>query len=174
MAWAFATLKHEAPLLFDDIANAAQGRISEFNPQDLSNTAWAFATLKHEAPLLFDDIANAAQGRIDEFNPQDLSNTAWAFAVFHMESSSFAHRDTPFAQTILSTDPTSFGVEDTRQLHQFQLWCRKKNGAPSWFPGELSHRCRQAFVSAEAEPSRLQNDIVTALGKTPRCELRGG
>jgi RAP domain/FAST kinase-like protein, subdomain 1/FAST kinase-like protein, subdomain 2 len=73
-------LNHEAPALLDAIADAAQVRINEFNPQNLSNTAWAFATLNHEAPALLDAIANAVQVQINDLNPQALSNTAWSFA----------------------------------------------------------------------------------------------
>ena len=41
--WAFATLNHEAPALFDTIAAASQSSIADFKPQELANTAWAFA-----------------------------------------------------------------------------------------------------------------------------------
>jgi hypothetical protein len=85
-AWAFATLKHRAPLLFDTIARAAPVRIGDFSPQNLASTAWAFATMNHEAPLLFDAIAGAAQARIDDFNPQGLDNTSYAFAKMNHSS----------------------------------------------------------------------------------------
>jgi hypothetical protein len=74
-------LNHEAPSLFAAIAQAAQARIDEFNPQDLSNTALAFATLNHEAPSLFDAISIAAQRRINEFNQQEFSMLVWAFVT---------------------------------------------------------------------------------------------
>jgi FAST kinase-like protein, subdomain 1 len=59
--WAFATLNHEAPSLFEAIATAAKERMDDFNPQGLANTAWAFATLKHEAPSLLEAVAIAAE-----------------------------------------------------------------------------------------------------------------
>ena len=69
------------PELWTAIAQEAQGRVGEFVPQALSNTAWAFATAGHKAPALFEAIAKQAQGRLGEFLPQHLANTAWAFAV---------------------------------------------------------------------------------------------
>jgi RAP domain/FAST kinase-like protein, subdomain 1 len=169
-AWAFATLNHKAPSLFEAIARAAQKRIQDFSPQDLSNTAWAFATLNHKAPSLFDAIAGAAPVRINDFNPQALSNTAWAFAVFNIEPDSFILDDSPFARKLLSTDPSLFLRHELCQLHQFQLWCIEQTGA-SWFPNELSQQCRQAFVSAEAAPSWLQNEVMESLRTTQGVSL---
>jgi RAP domain len=163
-AWSFATLQYEAPSLFDAIARAAIVCIREFSPHALANTAWAFATMNHEAPSLFESISQATRVRINDFNPQNLSNTAWSFAVFNKEPNSFIPADSPFAQTLLSRDPSSFSVEEIHQLHQFQLWCQEQTGA-SWYPDELSRLCRLSFVSAATEPSRLQNDVVTTLGK---------
>ena len=80
-AWAFATVGHASPALFDGVAKVAVGRLGEFNTQDLSNTAWAFARVGHASPALFDGVARAAVGRLGEFNSQNLSNTAWAFAT---------------------------------------------------------------------------------------------
>merc|ERR1711967_71 len=43
-AWAFATVRHEAPALFEVIsAEAVRRGLGDFNEQDLSNTAWALA-----------------------------------------------------------------------------------------------------------------------------------
>jgi RAP domain/FAST kinase-like protein, subdomain 2 len=53
-------------------------------------------------------------------------------------------------------------VEDLHQLHQFPLWCKEQN-VENWLPQGLQLRCRQVFVSAEAEPSRLQNDVMESL-----------
>jgi hypothetical protein len=67
--------------LLDVIAAEAAGRVRDFNPQELSNTAWAFATAGHVAPALLNAIAAEAAGRVREFNQQELTNTAWAFAT---------------------------------------------------------------------------------------------
>eukprot|EP00316_Scyphosphaera_apsteinii_P019076 CAMPEP_0119298496 /NCGR_PEP_ID=MMETSP1333-20130426/673_1 /TAXON_ID=418940 /ORGANISM="Scyphosphaera apsteinii, Strain RCC1455" /LENGTH=49 /DNA_ID= /DNA_START= /DNA_END= /DNA_ORIENTATION= len=49
MAWAFATAGHKAPTLFQALARVSEGRLAEFNPQNLANMAWAFATAGHKA-----------------------------------------------------------------------------------------------------------------------------
>ena len=70
-----------ASKLFDAIAAESKPRLSEFNPQELANTAWAFATAGVPAPELFDEIAAESKPRLSEFNPQELTSTAWAFAT---------------------------------------------------------------------------------------------
>jgi RAP domain/FAST kinase-like protein, subdomain 1 len=160
--WAFAMLNHEAPSLLDAIARAVLVRIDNFSPQGLSNTAWAYATLNHARPSLFEAIAHVAKGCIHDFNPQELSNVVWSFAVFDIEPSSFTHLGSPFAQTLQPMDPSIFSIEELHQLHQVILWCIEQTEA-CWYPDELSQQCRQVFVSAEAAPSPLQNDVVVAL-----------
>ena len=78
-----ATQGHPAPELFDAIAAEASrlGRLSNFKPQNLSNTVWAFATQGYPAPALFDAIAAEAAPRLGEFTSQGLANVAWAFAT---------------------------------------------------------------------------------------------
>ena len=63
------------------LATAAERRLSEFNPQDVANTAWAFATMNYRDEKLFPALAIAAERRLSEFSPQDVANTAWAFAT---------------------------------------------------------------------------------------------
>jgi RAP domain len=166
-AWLFATLNHEAlPAVLDAIALTAQVRIDEFNPQDLSNTAWSFAALNHEAPSLFESMARASQVLIHNFNQHGLANMAWSFAVFDMEPNFFIPADSPFAQALLSRDPSMFSRDKgIVQLHQFQLWCKEQTGA-SWYPEELSQLCQKTMASTEkAMTSRFQNDVVATLGK---------
>ena len=67
--------------LFTPLARPAEQRLSEFNPQELANTAWAFATVKQSDEKLFTALARAAEQRVSEFNAQELANTAWAFAT---------------------------------------------------------------------------------------------
>jgi hypothetical protein len=76
--------------------------------------------MKHHQ--LFEAIARAASVRINEFIPQSLVSMAWSFTVFDIGPKSFIPADSPFAQALLSSDPSSFNAEDMRQLHQFQLW----------------------------------------------------
>ena len=65
--------------------------MSEFNAQDLSNTAWAFATANHRDENLFAFMARATEQRLSEFKPQEISNAAWASAMLkHRDEKLFA------------------------------------------------------------------------------------
>ena len=81
MVWVYATAGHAAPTLLDTIATEAAQRVSEFNPQNLANTALAYATAERDAPALLDAIAAEAAPRLSECTQQDICNTAWAFAA---------------------------------------------------------------------------------------------
>ena len=48
-------------LLFSTLARAAEQRVSEFNPQELANTAWAFAMVVRLDALLFAALARATR-----------------------------------------------------------------------------------------------------------------
>ena len=58
------------------MARAAERRLSEFNAQELANTAWAFATARDREEKLFAALARAAERRLSELNPQDHANAA--------------------------------------------------------------------------------------------------
>ena len=55
--------------------------MSEFNAQQLANTAWAFATASQSDETLFAALSRAAEQRVSEFNGQSLANIAWAFVT---------------------------------------------------------------------------------------------
>ena len=80
-AWAFASVGHLSPELFDAISETATPKLRSFNPQALANTAWAFATVGHSSPELFDAISETAIPKLRSFNPQGVANKAWAFAT---------------------------------------------------------------------------------------------
>ena len=63
------------------MAKHAEQRLSEFNAQDLANTAWALAMVKQPYVKLFTVLARHVEQRLSEFNAQDLANTAWALAM---------------------------------------------------------------------------------------------
>jgi len=67
--------------LWKEIEGAALARRSEFEPQNLANTAWAFATAGRATHALLDAVAEESTGRVRDFKPQHLANTAWAFAT---------------------------------------------------------------------------------------------
>ena len=54
--------------LFAALARAAERRLSDFNPQNVANTAWAFATVNYRDEQLFAALAIAAERRLSEFN----------------------------------------------------------------------------------------------------------
>ena len=80
ICWAYATAGHEAPALFDALAEEAELQCHLFNPQELSNVGWSFATAEHQAPRLLDAVAEASLASLPAFNAQNLANTAWAFS----------------------------------------------------------------------------------------------
>ena len=53
-------------------------------------------------------------------------------------------------------------LEEFRQLHQWQLW---QEGLKSGFrlPPSLREKCEEAFLSQLANPSRLQDDVISVL-----------
>ena len=68
-------------LLFTTLMRAAQQCVSDFNSQELANTAWAFATVGQSDALLSTALARAAERRVGDFNAQELANTVWALAL---------------------------------------------------------------------------------------------
>lgn len=68
LAWAYATVGHKAPPLFEMIEGEARERVSEFAAQGLTNLAWAYASVGYEAPELFDAIAAYATSNMTEFH----------------------------------------------------------------------------------------------------------
>ena len=59
---------------------AAERRVSNFNTQNLANTAWAFAQAGQLDTQLFTVLAKVAEWRGGSLNAQEFANTAWAFA----------------------------------------------------------------------------------------------
>ena len=50
--------------------------MSDFNSQELANTAWAFALADQNDAPLFVALAAAAEQRMGDLNSQELANTA--------------------------------------------------------------------------------------------------
>ena len=67
-------------VLFGRLATAAEQRASNFNTQNLANTAWAFAQARQLDTQLFMVLAKVSEWRVGSFTTQNLANTAWAFA----------------------------------------------------------------------------------------------
>ena len=66
--------------MFAALARAVEQRVSDFNMQDLSNTAWASATAVQSDAQLFAALARAVEQRVSDFNMQNDS----CYPVFHM------------------------------------------------------------------------------------------
>ena len=66
--------------LFMALARIAEQRVSEFNAQDLANTAWAFAKVGQLDASLFAALGRAAECRVGDFNGQGLRMTLWALS----------------------------------------------------------------------------------------------
>ena len=62
--------------LFAAMARAVARRLSDFNPQEVTNTAWAFATVNYRDERVFPALAGAAERRLSDFNPQEVASTA--------------------------------------------------------------------------------------------------
>ena len=58
------------------LARMAERRCTEFNAQNLANTAWAFATIGQQDAQLFNVLARTADRLLGTFNAQGLANTA--------------------------------------------------------------------------------------------------
>ena len=55
--------------LFAALAKVALRLLSEFNPQEVANTAWAFATVNYRDRKLLAALAVAAERLLRELNP---------------------------------------------------------------------------------------------------------
>uniref|UniRef100_A0A7S4QFG5 RNA-editing substrate-binding complex 6 protein domain-containing protein n=1 Tax=Alexandrium monilatum TaxID=311494 RepID=A0A7S4QFG5_9DINO len=100
--------------------------MSEFNAQNLANTAWACSTLAMPDEPLLAAIASAAMAKINHFIPLELANLAWSFATLGVGN-------TPFLEAIASAASAS--------LPQFRpcslailAWSFARL---SWLPGPL-------------------------------------
>ena len=74
-AWAFGKLKYvPSGGLPSVIALAAQRRMHEFSPQNLSNLVWSFVYMHHADEALLDAASRFVRARVGEFKPQVCSN----------------------------------------------------------------------------------------------------
>ena len=122
-AWAFATVGHSEPSLFDELAGVAGAQLDDFNSQALANTAWAYATAGHASRELFDAIALESASRLDEFNSQEIANLAWAYATAgHASPALF---DALAAEAVLQLE--SFRAQELTNL----VWAFASLGHPA-------------------------------------------
>ena len=67
--------------LLQAISTASMRLLSEFNSQDLANSAWSFATLDSEGVISTADLGSEVLVKLGEFAPQGLATTAWAYST---------------------------------------------------------------------------------------------
>jgi hypothetical protein len=170
IAWAYATTFQSHPLLFQRLAHAAISRRNDFKPQELSNLLCAYATVAIVDKHLFTSFAPAVKTILGKCNRQSIANIAWSYAVANVNEPVLF--DTDFVAA-LQAKASDFGMEECRQLHQWQLWqVELKSGIN--LPPALREDCRQAFVSQSYQLSRLQDDVTSVLssiGMSPEEEV---
>ena len=67
----------------------AEGRLSDFKAQALSNSLWALAKLGHVDCSFKSRLLQAARAQLQGFQPQDVSNTAFARATLRYQDPDF-------------------------------------------------------------------------------------
>ena len=67
-------------MLAAELATAAERRLSDFNPQEVANTAWAFATVNYRDEKLLAALAIAAERRLSAFSLPFFQMALWAFS----------------------------------------------------------------------------------------------
>jgi hypothetical protein len=159
IVWAYATAGKSHPLLFQKVALVAISRHKEYNSQSIANLLWAYATVGLIDQHLFTSFAPAFKSVLSQCSSQDVANIAWAYAVANVNDPVLLNTDFVAA---LQAKANDFGMEECRQLHQWQLWqVELKSGIN--LPPALREDCRQAFVSQSYQLSRLQDDVVSVL-----------
>jgi hypothetical protein len=170
IAWAYATTLQSHPFLFKKLAHLAISRRNDFKPQELSNLLCAYATVAIIDKHLFTSFAPAVKSILGKCNSQSIANIAWAYAVANVNDLVLFNTD---FVTALQAKAHDFGMEECRQLHQWQLWqVELKSGIN--LPPALREECRQAFVSQLYQLSRLQDDVISVLpsiGLRPKEEV---
>jgi hypothetical protein len=85
-AWAFSTLRHYHPALFDALLEQLAGQLAGqlsggVEPQNIANSLWAFARAGHPLGVHTEPLVAAAKQLLPQMNQQELCNTAWALGV---------------------------------------------------------------------------------------------
>jgi len=66
--------------LLDALAARSLEIITQFEPQELSNTAWSFARISFTHEPLLDAVSACSLQRASELSVQDVTTVAWSFA----------------------------------------------------------------------------------------------
>ena len=95
-------------MLFE--ASATDVELSEFNAQELANTAWALAAVNLSDERLFKVLAREAKRRVSVLKVQNLANTAWAFATVNLLDETLFRALATEAELRISESRASGGV----------------------------------------------------------------
>ena len=170
ITWAYATAGESHPFLFQKLVHVAILRCNNFNSQGIANLLWTYATVAIIDKHLFTSFAPAVKSILGKCNRQSIANIAWSYAVANVNEPVLF--DTDFVAA-LQAKANDFGMEECRQLHQWQLWqVELKSGIN--LPPALREDCRRAFVSQSYQLSRLQDDVTSVLssiGMSPEEEV---
>jgi len=101
--WAYATVGHTDPHLFNAMSQLALLKLDSFNSQEIANTMWAYATANHPAPEFFNAVTKLAISKLDTFNSQEIANTLWAFATLSHPAPEFFDAVSNLTVTKLNT-----------------------------------------------------------------------
>lgn len=80
-AWAFSTLRHYHPELFNILLEQLASQLSDVEPQNIANFLWAFARVGHPLGRHTEALVSAAKQLLPQMNQQELCNTVWALGV---------------------------------------------------------------------------------------------
>lgn len=80
-AWAFSTLRHYHPALFDVLLEQLAAQLDDVEPQNVANCLWAYARVGHPLGKHTEALVAAAKRLLPQMNQQELCNTAWALGV---------------------------------------------------------------------------------------------
>ena len=152
-------------------AEARRRGVSEFKPQDLSNTAWRLRRSRTHRPL-FAAIASRGGRPAGRHNEQELTNLAWACAVANAHDADLVAG----LRRRLERGGLDFSDADLTQLHLVQLWCERERGLPDAaqpLPSALRERCRTAMAAADAATQRV-SDFQRNVGASLQAGRGGG
>ena len=108
-------------ILVAALATAAKRRLSDFNPQDVANTAWAFATVNYRDEKLFAALARVAE-RSSRYAAR--SSSVFCIGAILMECEQRALRDSELAllkALHMMLETTTYGAV-MLACEQGQLW----------------------------------------------------
>jgi hypothetical protein len=153
IVWSYATAGQSHPLLFQKLVHVAIARCNEFNSQGIANLLWAYATVGIIDKHVFTSFAPAVTSVLGHCSRQALTNIAWAYAVANVNDSLLLNND---FVTALQSRADDFGLEECRQLHQWQLWQEELKSGIN-LPPTLGKKCHQALSrnSTDCQVSKM-------------------